>query len=117
MAVHRYKVGSAKKEEVVEKSTSKQPPKKTSVKSVKPSAKKASQPAQEPKPGRKIFAPLRGIRRYFVGAWQELRQVHWPNRKQTWVLTIAVIVFSLFLGGLIFLLDLGFTYLFKEIVL
>lgn len=117
MAVHRYKVGSAKKEETVEKPTAKKISKKITKKPVQSQPEKASKSGKKTSPGRKIFAPFRGIKRYLVGSWSELRQVRWPNRKQTWVLTVAVIVFSLFLGGLIFLLDLGFTFLFKEVVL
>ena len=117
MAVHRYKVGSAKKEEVAEKPAAKKISKKTTKAPVQSKPAKESKTEKKAGSGRKIFAPFRAIKRYLVGSWNELRQVRWPNRKQTWVLTVAVIVFSLFLGGLIFLLDLGFTFLFKEVVL
>lgn len=80
----------------------------------KPVKVKVEKPARAP---RKWTKPFRAIGRYFKGAWRELRQVHWPNRKQTWALTLAVMLFSLFFGILIFLLDLGFTYLFKEVIL
>lgn len=77
-----------------------------------------------PKPKRKLpravmvlLAPFRGIGRYVGGAWQELRQVRWPNRQATWSLTGAVIVFSLFFAAVILGLDYVFQYLFKEILL
>ncbi len=57
--------------------------------------------------------PPRATRDYFVGAWQELRQVHWPNRRATWGLTLAVLLFSGFFVALILLLDAGFKYLFE----
>ena len=53
---------------------------------------------------------------YFRGAWQELKQVRWPNRKATWSLTLAVILFTIFFVILILLLDAGFKYLFDFII-
>lgn len=61
--------------------------------------------------------PLRSIGGYFKGAWVELRQVRWPNRKATWSLTLAVILFSLFFALVIVGLDAAFSYLFKEVLL
>lgn len=49
---------------------------------------------------------------YFTGAWYELKQVHWPDRKSSWGMTIALIVFSLIFVGIILLLDALFQYLF-----
>jgi len=60
-----------------------------------------------------IFARMGG---YFKGAWVELRQVRWPNRKATWALTVAVILFSLFFMGLIVLLDMLFKWIFEIII-
>lgn len=87
---------------------------KADVKATKPV--KAEKVVREKQP-RKWTKPFRSLGGYFKGAWQELKQVRWPNRKQTWALTLAVILFSFFLGLVIFLLDAGFTYLFKEVVL
>ncbi|MBC7868794.1 preprotein translocase subunit SecE [Candidatus Saccharibacteria bacterium] len=53
---------------------------------------------------------------YFKGAWYELRQVRWPDRKQTWGLTAAVMIFSAFFIVLIVLLDALFKYLFEIIL-
>jgi len=50
---------------------------------------------------------------YFKGAWFELKQVRWPNRKATWGLTGAVIAFSGFFVVFILLLDVLFKYLFQ----
>lgn len=49
---------------------------------------------------------------YFSGAWRELQQVRWPDRRASWSLTLAVIAFSLFFAGLI----LGLDYVFNEFV-
>lgn len=62
---------------------------------------------------RAFFAPMTG---YFIGAWQELRQVRWPNRASTWSLTLAVIVFSLFFVVLVTLLDILFEALFELLI-
>ena len=61
--------------------------------------------------------PFRAVGGYFKGAWVELRQVRWPDRKATWSLTVAVIIFSLFFALVILGLDWVFSYLFKEVLL
>jgi preprotein translocase SecE subunit len=60
--------------------------------------------------------PVRAMGAYFAGAWRELRAVRWPNRKATWELTFAVLIFSLFFALLILGLDAAFHYMFKEIL-
>lgn len=85
----------------------------------KPVAKAVSAKKKRPTPKALVVAskPFRGIGRYVKGAWQELRQVRWPNRKATWSLTGAVILFSVFFAAIILGLDYAFQYLFKEILL
>lgn len=81
---------------------------------------KAPKPVKEKterKQKRGISAPFRALGGYFVGAWQELKQVRWPNRAATWSLTLAVILFSAFFAAIILGLDSAFSYLFKEILL
>lgn len=53
---------------------------------------------------------------YFKGSWAELRQVRWPNRRTTWSLTLAVLVFTAFFVLLITLLDYLFQMLFERIL-
>lgn len=65
---------------------------------------------------RKIPNPFRSLWAYFKGAWYELRQVHWPNRKATWGLTGAVLIFTAFFILMILLLDILFKYLFELIL-
>ncbi len=57
--------------------------------------------------------PLRAFFGYFVGAWQELRQVHWPTRRATWSLTGAVLAFAAFFVVFILLLDALFKFIFE----
>ena len=88
--------------------------------STKKPAAKATKKAVATKPARKPAAwtkPFRAFGGYFKGAWVELRQVRWPDRKATWSLTAAVILFSLFFALVILGLDWVFSYLFKEVLL
>ena len=92
----------------------KKPAKSTKVKTVK--ARKVSPKADvvsESNDDKNVFARIWG---YFTGAWYELRRVHWPNRRATWALTIAVTVFSLFFVGIIVLLDTFFKWIFEIII-
>ena len=61
--------------------------------------------------------PLRAMGGYFKGAWQELRAVRWPNRRNTWGLTLAVLGFTAFFIVLILLVDAGFQYFFQKVIL
>lgn len=56
--------------------------------------------------------PLRAIGSYFAGAWYELRQVRWPDRRATWSMSAALIGFTAFFVVVILLLDAAFKYLF-----
>ena len=62
---------------------------------VKPSKRKVSAVKTDKKPPAGWTKPFRAIGGYFAGAWVELRQVRWPNRRATWSLTLAVILFPL----------------------
>ena len=59
--------------------------------------------------------PLSAITGYFRGAWQEIKQVRWPDRS-TWGMVGALIVFTAALFLVIILLDYGFAWLFKLIM-
>lgn len=50
---------------------------------------------------------------YFKGAWFELRQVRWPNRRATWGMTAALLIFTGLFAAFILLIDLLWEYLFK----
>ncbi len=69
--------------------------------------------------GRDVTAPkwLRAIGGYFKGSYDELRQVKWPNRRATWSLTFAVIIFTVVFVALILGLDYAFDQLFKKVIL
>lgn len=82
-------------------------------------AEKKAKVSAAKKKERKVKTPrfLSAVGGYFSGAWYELGQVRWPDRKATWGLTLAVILFSVFFAALILGLDSLFQYLFKEIIL
>ena len=60
--------------------------------------------------------PFVRMGRYFKGAWQELRQVRWPDRKNTWAMTGALLAFTAFFIVIILFLDFLFSELFKLIM-
>jgi preprotein translocase SecE subunit len=53
---------------------------------------------------------------YFVNSWKELRQVTWPNRRETAKLTLAVFVFAIMFSLIIAILDYGLDKLFKQLL-
>lgn len=65
------------------------------------------------KPFRKIFEP---IGKYFTESWQELKLVRWPTRKETWKMTVAVLIFSIAFVILVVLLDGLFNWIFTTIL-
>jgi len=83
---------------------------------VKKQTAKAPKPAEETAEKTQRRNPAVAIRDYFVGAWYELRQVRWPNRRATWGMTMAVLAFTAFFILLILLLDALFKYVFQLIL-
>lgn len=59
--------------------------------------------------------PLTALLGYFKGSWAELKLVRWPTRANTWIMTGAVIAFTLLLTTLILLLDAGFNWAFEQL--
>lgn len=60
--------------------------------------------------------PWRATGEYFAGAWYELRQVRWPNRKSTWKMTGALLLFTGFFIVVVLLLDTAFQSLFNVLL-
>lgn len=63
-----------------------------------------------------LFRPFIAVWRYLRDSWIELRQVRWPNRKATWKMVLAVLIYSAIFFVLISLLDLLFSSLFNLIL-
>lgn len=94
---------------------------KTKRKEVKIAEKQLIQKASknEVKNGKKtfiLFRPFVALGRYLRDSWRELRQVRWPNRKTTWKMVLAVIVYTAIFMIFILLLDLFFSWLFGIIL-
>ena len=88
---------------------------KSSAKTAKTSAKTKTA-ASKPKNSKSRRNPLSAITGYFRGAWQEIKQVRWPDRRSTWGMVGALIIFTAALFLVIILLDYGFAWLFKLIM-
>lgn len=54
---------------------------------------------------------------YFRNSWKELKQVTWPTRRETWQLTLAVIIFSVIFGVVIAIVDFGLDKMFKQVII
>jgi preprotein translocase subunit SecE len=67
------------------------------------------------RPIRKVLAWL--VPRYFIDSFREMRKVVWPNRRETWRLTLAVFIFAVVFGAMVAGVDKGLDELFKKLVL
>jgi preprotein translocase SecE subunit len=59
-----------------------------------------------------IFVPP-----YFRNSYKELRQVTWPNRRETLQLVLAVVLFAIVFGVAVAVIDYGLDKLFKQVLL
>ena len=89
---------------------------KTKAKAAKAKTKaKATKSTTPEKPLKQVFIlarPFVALGRYLRDSWRELRQVRWPNRKATWKMTLAVLVYCAIFIVFIMLLDALFTFIF-----
>ncbi|HJX11481.1 MAG TPA: preprotein translocase subunit SecE, partial [Candidatus Binatia bacterium] len=49
-------------------------------------------------------------------AWQELKKVHWPSRKETYAATLVVIVVVVLISIFLAVVDLGLTKAIQAII-
>ncbi len=49
-------------------------------------------------------------------AWQELKKVYWPSRKETYAATLIVIIVVLLISGYLALVDLALTKAIQAII-
>ena len=68
---------------------------------------------------KKLFSILKKILLidYVSSSWQEVKQVSWPNRKETAKLTVAVFAFAIVFGVFVAIIDFGLDKLFREVIL
>ena len=64
-----------------------------------------------------LWRPLFAIGRYFRDSWRELRQIRWTNRRATWTLTLAVLLFCAFFAIIVMLFDWIFNWVIQEVIL
>ena len=64
----------------------------------------------------KIAAAFRNSVEFFKDAWQELRKVHWPSRKETYVTTLVVLVVVMLISIFLAVVDFGLTRAIQAIV-
>lgn len=57
------------------------------------------------------------ITRYFQESLEEMKKVTWPTKKETYNYTILVIVISLAVAAFLGLLDYGFSFGLKELII
>src|SRR5574344_1687528 len=67
-------------------------------------------------PIRFIFKPFAALGCYIHESWIEIRQVHWPNRKQTWKMLGAILIYTIVFLVLITILDILFTCIFNKLL-
>lgn len=58
---------------------------------------------------KKVQTTLQHSIEFFKEAWQELKKVHWPSRKETYAATSVVIIVVLIIGLFLALVDFGLT--------
>lgn len=100
------------------KSSSAEDPKSPAAKQSAPKTKKSSHERAE-KPLKEVFLlarPFVALGRYLRDSWREIRQVRWPNRKLTWKMTFAVLVYCAIFIVFIVLLDMFFTFIFNLLI-
>lgn len=54
---------------------------------------------------------------YIRNSWQELKQVTWPNWKQSRQLTFAVLIFAVLFGAVVAIVDYGLDKIFRNVLL
>lgn len=85
------------------------------VKTKQPAERSAKSAKTDKKPFI-LFRPFIGLGRYFKNSWGELRQVHWPTRKYTWQMTIAMLIYCAIFFAFIVLLDALFSLIFNNLL-
>ena len=89
---------------------------KTKRKEVKAAEKKVDVKKTAEKKPFILFRPFVYLWCYVRDSWKELRQVRWPNRRATWKMVLAVLIYTAIFVVFISLLDLFFTWLFNLIL-
>ena len=89
------------------------------LKKVRTHGKKEFHPIRLPdnKLGRLLGKRVKIAPRFLREAWQEIRLVTWPNRKDTLRLTMAVFIFSVVFAAIVGVLDYVLDKIFREVII
>jgi preprotein translocase subunit SecE len=64
----------------------------------------------------KVQDALRDSIEFVKEAWQELKKVHWPSRKETYAATAVVLILVFLLVLYLALIDYGLTKVIESVV-
>jgi preprotein translocase subunit SecE len=64
----------------------------------------------------KIQETVRHSVEFFKEAWQELKKVHWPTRKETYAATAVVVIVVLLIALFLALVDFGLSRVIQAIM-
>lgn len=64
----------------------------------------------------KLKESIRGGVQFFKEAWQELKKVHWPSRKETYAATVVVIIVVILAALLLAVVDYGLTWAIQQLL-
>jgi preprotein translocase subunit SecE len=64
----------------------------------------------------KVQDALRDSVEFVKEAWQELKKVHWPSRKETYAATAVVLILVFLLILYLALIDYGLTMVIERVV-
>jgi preprotein translocase subunit SecE len=95
----------------------------TSAKKTKKVLSKRYDPIPESRVGGTLAAdvkgpkPLRKLVKYVKDSKNEVKKVTWPSRKESWRLTLAVLVFTAIFASFTTVVDLGFEEVVERLFL
>jgi preprotein translocase subunit SecE len=64
----------------------------------------------------KLQESMRRVTEFFEEAWQELKKVHWPSRKETYAATAVVIIVVVLISVYLAVVDLALTKAIQAII-
>jgi preprotein translocase subunit SecE len=64
----------------------------------------------------KVQETLQRAKEFFKEAWQELKKVHWPSRKETYAATAVVIIVVLIMVLYLAVIDYALTRAIEAVV-
>jgi preprotein translocase subunit SecE len=64
----------------------------------------------------KVQESVQQIADFFKEAWQELKKVHWPSRKETYAATLVVIVVVVLISIFLAVVDFGLTKAIEAVI-